>query len=281
MNQVYVELVLLDNFLMDYLLLHFALRFSEKRVFILRAAAGAGIGALYAVFAVIFPFLTLLPIKLLMSIVMCIAARGLRHFKALAYTVVAFIILSFLFGGAILAAMYAVNGYVSGAFINLPVLRYLLIGGAVACVALELILRRPKVKPNEDYLIKAQILGETVELSAILDTGNDLKDLAGGGVIVADLNAVIRQVSDSVKKEIKAYPHSSKLIMRPFTYSSIGGNGSMPGLLPDKLILKTSDRQYLVKAYIVLSGEISLKGHSALLSSNLRLIPVSDTLHQK
>ena len=133
MQKVYVEFVLLDNFLMDFLLLYLALRFSEKKARLGRVCGGAALGAVYAAAAVALPFLQSFPCKLLVSLLMLLCARTWKPWKNFLRTAALFYAATFLFGGACFAAMYFFSRETySGAFINLPVLRYLLLGGTAA-----------------------------------------------------------------------------------------------------------------------------------------------------
>lgn len=271
MITVYIELILIDNFLMDFLLVFFALRFSEKRASLLRASAAAAIGAFYSAAAIICRPLSYLPVKLAVSALMIAAARGFKPFKAYLYTIGAFIALSFLFGGAVLGVTYALSGTINGAFINIPALRYILIGAFTASVFAELIIRRSSLKPKTTYRIKASVLEEQLLFDAILDTGNSLKDMSGGGAIIVSPHIILPQLSDDLKSDLAAYPNSAKLTLRPFNFTSAGGKGSMLGFLPDSIEISSGEKRFAAKAYVVLCDGLN-ECDTALLANSIRLI---------
>ena len=127
MKKVYIELVLLDNFLMDFVILFFAVRLSEKRVQFSRISLGAGIGAVYSAFALGFPLLSGLFIKCMALGLMCLPL-GARPFKRYLLRCGLALLCSFLFGGCIFFAMLALGAPLEGAYLGLPILRYVLLG---------------------------------------------------------------------------------------------------------------------------------------------------------
>lgn len=268
---VYVELVLLDNLLMDFILLYFAVRFSERRVVLWRVLLGALAGAVYAAAAVAVHALMLLPIKLAVLAGMCALARGVRPLRTFLHTLASALCAGLLLGGAVLAAVYVLGGSVSGGLICLPGLRYLLAGGCCGALLLEYVLRRPKLCTGEVYRVCAVICGETICLAAMLDTGNRLRDLAGGGVIVADRKAVLSQLSPALRCEIEAWPQNTRPAMRPFYCETAGGDAVLPAVLPDSLTISCAQSEYAAKAYIAL-GSLHGGDFNAVLSGAIRCV---------
>lgn len=272
MQRVYVELVLLDNFLMDFFILYFTMRFSSHRVHFGRISAGAGIGAIYAAISVALPLLQNIFFKVFGSLLMLIPIQNIRRTKSFFRTLGVFYAVTFLFGGAVLAAMYFFDsGQLNGATINWPILRYLLLGGAVAIIAVEILLRIARPIPGCYYEIIATIASETFKLTGFLDTGNQLKDAGGSGVIVADREAVFAQLSDSLKAQILSGVASAGLTIRPFYFSTVAGNACVPGVLPESLLLYDKKHCYTAKAYLALSDSPIAGDYNALLSAQMRL----------
>ncbi len=278
MQKVYVEFVLLDNFLMDFLLLYLALRFSEKKARLGRVCGGAALGAVYAAAAVALPFLQSFPCKLLASLLMLLCARTYRPWKNFLRTAALFYAATFLFGGACFAAMYFFSRETySGAFINLPVLRYLLLGGTAAVLLIEYLSRRHYPRQQTAYHLSATLAGETIHLDAFLDTGNHLRDLSGRSVIIASQDAVFSQITPALKSKLCLEEWESSraagLRLMLFPLETVSGKGMLVSFFPDSLLLTAEGKTYAAKAYIALCDQPLNENYTALLGPRLLLIP--------
>lgn len=271
MHTVYVEWILLDNFLMDFLILYATLRLSEKQVCLWRGALGAVVGSIYALFAVLFPILTALPFKVLASFAMCAVARPIRPLKRFGISLLSMYGVTFVLGGAVLFFVYLSTGEFGNLYINLPILRYLLIGGALGSLLLEFFLRRRFPRICESYDIKATICGESISLNGFLDTGNALKDFAGASVIIADRQALLSQLSPALAERVQSLAVSKDLKMRPFYFSTLSGADCIWGIYPDHLVVHTDGQDYVVKAYIALGEHLDQSGYNAILGANICL----------
>ena len=171
-----------------------------------------------------------------------------------------------LLAGAVLLCEYASGGNIADSFVNIPILRYLLLGASLGIITAEIIIRRKQLKTHKRYIVTAKFGNRTIELNAALDTGNSVTDSAGNGVIIADLSSVISQlncddVCDIILKSDKK-----------FTCNTVSGSKTMKGILPDELIISDEHRKFLAKGYIALSDNLNYKGCKALLPDNVRLI---------
>lgn len=263
MKKIYIELVFLDNFLMDFIILFFAARLSEKRVKFSRVSAGAGIGALYSVLALGFAPLSGLALKCIALAIMCFPL-GARPAKRYFLRCGLALLCSFLFGGCILFAMLALDAPLHGAYLGLPILRYILLGLAVGITLLELFARAPSPKPGTDYLIHAEFSGAAINLRGFLDTGNLLQSPGGLSVIIVARSAANQALLEQM--ELHALPS--------FPCRTASGESSLPGFLPDKLIITTEHKSYTAKAYLALADTSFPEGYTALLGPNLKLFPL-------
>ncbi|MFR9207170.1 MAG: sigma-E processing peptidase SpoIIGA [Lachnospiraceae bacterium] len=75
MQTVYIELILLDNFLMDFIILFFSVRLSERRVKIWRIILSALLGGIYSITAVLFYSLRSMMLKILVSLILVALAE--------------------------------------------------------------------------------------------------------------------------------------------------------------------------------------------------------------
>lgn len=200
---MYVELFLLDNFLMNYLIFKAAeaLVGSPARRFFV--PMGASLGAAYAWAALeFFPWLLHPMAKILcggtLSLFLC--RRLPRDFPAAAAALLA---ATLLLGGAAYAVALMNGGSVeAGAFYAGDLLRVLLITGALA-IPLPRCIRmwhRRQGRHAQELLLKITHQGKARVLRAMVDTGNALYDpISGLPVIVVNArhmpaNAALRPV---------------------------------------------------------------------------------------
>lgn len=259
---VYIELVLIDNYLMDFLILYFAVRFSDKRVRLTRVAIGAAIGATYSALAVAVPFMAALPIKAVAAVVMCLPLRSPKPIKAFLNVIAYMILISFVMGGAVLAVAQ-MWGDAGVGYINVPAFRYILLGAAIGVTVTEWLLRTARPVSGLIYTLEAELSGTKLLFRAMLDTGNSITDLSGGGVIVADKSYVIENVGISALENINE--------KRPFFIETAAGAAQLEGYFPTSLTLKVGEEYFLAKAYIVLADNIARGEINALLGPKIRL----------
>ncbi len=276
MKQIYLELVFLDNLLLDFILLFFCCRISEKRVNFLRLLAGAAIGGLYSALALPLPWLTSPWIKIPVASLLCLPL-GIRPFRLYLRRLLLFFLVSFLLGGILFAFLCTQNGYLIGSA-QFPLLRYLLLGMCLLCVLAEFLARQTYPQPNRRYQLSFRLYGHTIWLQALVDTGNCLQDAGGGGVIVMERNALSKQLSAEELQKLYN-PGEAQLPIRTFACSTATGSASLYAFAPEALTLHFHGRSYSIKAYIAL-GELSLPApYNALLSPRLRLHPLHFSGH--
>lgn len=114
---VYIEYAVLENFLLDALLLYLALKFARARVSPLRLLLASTVGTLQAL---LFPLVSLpawcaFPLKLLGGALIALIASPRGTMKSYLLVITAFFVLTFLFGGALIAIYSAFKiSYVAG-----------------------------------------------------------------------------------------------------------------------------------------------------------------------
>ena len=265
--KLYVELVLLDNFLMDSVLAFLSLRCCRLRVRFSKIFLAAGAGAVYSAGAVALPFLASLPMKLIASLALCAALLGRctakrRWFLEYLRLIGALYAVTFLVGGSVYAVSFC-RGSDS-------LIRSLLAGLFFAILLFEF-LQRKSYRPVHaaEYRIEALIAGNPVILRGRLDTGNLLKDGGGGGVIVADQSTVLAQLSVEIAQKIASC--ANDLPMRSFLFRSAGGPGELTAILPEELLVMQNARVYRARAYIALCPDLHIHGANALLSEEIEL----------
>jgi stage II sporulation protein GA (sporulation sigma-E factor processing peptidase) len=188
---VYVDALFGVNALVNYLLLVGTARLSAAPIRRLRLALAAALGGLYAV-GVWLPGLEWLQstgMQLVMAVVMALCAFGVG-WGAVRQTVL-LAALSFALGGAVLGLNTALGGgwLVRGGMICYPVsLRALVLTAGAAYGITTLVFSRLAAHGGGEVVPMKLVLEErTVTVSALIDTGNALRDpLTNRPVVVTD-----------------------------------------------------------------------------------------------
>lgn len=258
-TQVYVDVMLAVNFVMDFFILWATGRLANIKVSFGRLTLGALLGASYSL-VIFFPegsivssLLAKIGCSLLMVLVTFYPVKLRLFIRSLAYLY----LISFAMGGAVIAATYLANdipGYVqvfNGGGVYFGGLHYgwLLIGLLVALIigwGGLWYLRKNRLHQEYVSTLIISLLGQRLEIKALLDTGNQLSDpLTNGPVVVVETLALKRYFPGSIWKTI----NQDDLIMselaasvepewasriRLIPFSSVGrSNGIMVGIRPD------------------------------------------------
>lgn len=224
---VYVEYVLIDNFVIDFLLLKAALytagiSASKKRLF-LAAAAGAAVALVYP--AVVAGNAVLIPLKISAGLLIVLISAKFRRVKEYFICVLLFFAYTALLGGAI-SGIYSLFGLdskkeLSAALIILP--SYLIMKAALKAVRYVY-----GKKEAAAFTFKAEITvcGVTVASNAFLDTGNNLYD--------KDKPVVL--ISASLAK--KFFDCGKLFAIKKLPVETVNGKTFLPAFAAEKLVLK-------------------------------------------
>lgn len=181
---VYVEYVLIDNFVIDYMLLKAAFFTAggkpKKRRLVFCALFGA-------VFALLYPLMEIHPVilaavKILAGAFMTLCADKFDSVKKYVIVSALFLTYTFVLGGAI-TGVYSVLGLNPSSEISIAVMAlpaYALIKTAYSVI--RFIYRRKDVAALT-YEIEISLAGKTIKAQGFLDTGNGLYDGESPAVI--------------------------------------------------------------------------------------------------
>lgn len=191
---VYVDLVFVLNFLVNYLLLRGTALLGACAVHRKRLVLAAAFGAVYAVAVYPFTFFRLFTIKLLCTAAMLLIAFGCRK-QTLRLSAV-FGAVSLILCGAVYGMELLKQGSVQihGDSLLYPVTfsSLVLTAGAVY-IACRLMLPKLNHSPNSIVPVTLHLNNRRVHLSALRDSGNTLCDpMSGAEVLVADWHAAKR-----------------------------------------------------------------------------------------
>ena len=250
---IYVDIVLLENLCMNYIILFgtaYIIKIKVKHIRILLASL---IGAVYAVlaYAGVFPIYANLITKIILSICMTYIAFNPKKLKGLIKELLLFYLVSFSLGGCAFALLYIVRPQdifmKDGVYIGTYPLKIALLGGITGFVITYIAIKIVKTRINKNEIIYKAVIKieeQEQEINVLLDTGNMLKDqISGDSVIMVEKNRLYKIVPKELldnmnkflggefeNKEILEYKKRIRFI--PFT--SVGKqNGMLLGIKAD------------------------------------------------
>lgn len=252
---VYIDILFVINLIINYLLLFTTEKLSKQYSPPWRLIIGATAGAVYAV-CMFFPQVKMLyttASKIIVSFVLVAITFTIRRWRTFLKTVIIFYITSFIFGGVSLGIFFF-TGAGKGTMIsngifyyNLP-LRMLIISSSIAYITIRIIWRVYKSDRIRDYKqIEIWLMGESVKLNALVDTGNMLREpITGEPVIIAEferLKSILPKEFNSAFKnnspeEIMCTDTDNELLrrLRVIPYTSLGSTDEMLiGFKPDSI----------------------------------------------
>lgn len=270
---IYFDVVLLINFLMNFLILVFVAIVLKLKVNIAKLLAGAIIGCLFLI-SIIKPDLVILEtlsFKLILSAAMILASFrpcGLKDFiKILGF----FYLVSFMVGGGAFALFYFYNlSYPNSSntllINNISVPWWiLLISSSILLLFFKYLWPLLYRMLSKDILLvpmKVEFDDRGLEITALIDTGNDLRDpVSNYPVIIVEFNAIRSLFSSELQavfmnepdvdfKEIGELISKSKWAkrFRIIPFESIGkSRGLMLGFKPDMISVNFDNKILEIK----------------------------------
>lgn len=261
---IYLDVVLLENLCMNYIILFATGYIMKLKMKQWRILVSSLIGAIYAVVAYleILPIYSSLWMKLLFSVFMVYMAYNSKKVKQLVKQLVIFYLTSFAFGGCAFALLYFVKPQNilmrNGVYVGTYPIKIALLGGIIGFIITHIAFKIVKTKLKKKdiiYDLTIQIEEKALDIRAMLDTGNLLKDpISGMPVIVVDkqklkeilpedillhIENLLKGKEDNMASYVDT-EYITKIRMIPF--SSVGKqNGLMVGIKADKVIIKKED----------------------------------------
>ena len=291
---VYLDVVLLENLCMNYIILFATGYIMKIKMKQLRLVFSGLLGGVYAVIA----YLEILPIyssiwmKLLLSIIMVYIAFHSKNIKNLCKQLVIFYLTSFAFGGCAFALLYFVKPQNilmrNGVYLGTYPIKIALLGGIIGFIITYIAFKVVKTKLHKKdiiYEIEIELEGKTLKLKAMLDTGNLLKDpISGMPVVVVEKQQLYSilpaKLLDNIDKliggedlldQIEEKQLFTRFRMIPF--SSVGKqNGLMLGFKSDQVVIRKEEELQVKNNVIIGIFNQNLsknKSYSALIGMDL------------
>ncbi|MBE6886144.1 MAG: hypothetical protein E7486_04265 [Ruminococcaceae bacterium] len=276
---IYVDILILTNAAINYLLLLLTGIISARDFRRVRLLIAAFLSAFFSLNIFLPPLspLLLVGFRLLAGVGTVFLGFGWRSGKKFFQNLLFFGVISFAFGGSMAGIWFLLTPdgmvYQNGSVyfnISMPIL----IGTAVVVYSLlriALYLLRKKVDhPKKHLQLYAQRNGREILAEGIVDTGNSLTELFSGlPVIVIDQKAALPLLTVAEQNQLRSLqsgmPRGGRGSLRLIPYESVGGDGLLPAILPEQLILRDAEGcEFAVSAYLALS-EQKLRGDYAAL----------------
>ena len=244
---IYIDVVLFENLIMNYIILLATGIILKIKIKHLRLIIASLIGAIYSIFGYIsnIKAYSNMILKIILSIIIIYVAYNPQDVKKMWKELLVFYLTSFAFGGAAFALIYIVKPQdilmKNGLFLGTYPLKTVILAAIVTFIVKSKISKKDMFKD-----IKINIEGKEVQVKAMVDTGNMLKEpISGKPVIVVEhtllYDILPKEILNNLEKilggDIESLPdeiknkYISKLKFIPF--SSLGKqNGMLIGIKP-------------------------------------------------
>ena len=289
---IYLDIIFLENLCMNYIILFATCYIMRIETKIWKILISSLIGGLYAVIL----YMNVLPIysniitKIILSIVMVYVSTHPKTPKETIKQLMVFYLISFTFGGCAFSLLYIVKPQnilmKNGVYIGTYPIKITLLGGIVGFIiahnAFKMVKNKLK-KKDMIYEMKVKILEKEINVKAMLDTGNMLKDpITKMPVVVIEkekLNETLpKELLENIERilggEKDCYNYElddeyvNKIKIIPF--SSIGKqNGLMIGIKADEITIQGDEFKEYNNVIIGISQQKLSNNYSALFGLDL------------
>lgn len=286
---IYVDILIVLNTIINYLLLLTASHLLRKEPKRLRLLLGSLLGGIYSLLILVpeMSFLLSSIIKLLLSISIVSITYKPNTIKTLIRSLSAFFSVSFIFAGIMLCIWFVFEPkgmtykntavYFNFSFINLIV---------IAVVSYVLVsffnhFTKPNAPDNHIYSVNISVLGKNLKGKGLLDTGNSLFDVfSGSPVIIVNYN-FIKPILPSYLHDFFSgnYSYDStsfvpewKKRIRMIPCASVNNStGLLPSFKPDLVSIYDGKQSFEVKDVQIAVSKIEFSGgeYCILLNNDL------------
>lgn len=258
---IYVDVVLLENLCMNYIILFGTGYIIRLKIKHLRILLSSLIGAIYAIlaYAGIFPMYANIFVKIVLSICMVYIAFYPKNIKGMVKELIVFYLVSFALGGCAFALLYIVRPQdifmKDGVYIGTYPIKIALLGGIVGFVVTYIAFKVVKTRMTKNELIYDMVIkikDKELTTKVMLDTGNMLKDPISNMPVVLVEKSILypilpKELLENSKnilggdfKENEDINNEYRTRLRIIPFTSVGKqNGMMLGIKVDKIKIIT------------------------------------------
>ncbi len=272
---IYLDVVLIENLIMNYIILFATGYILKIKLNHIRLIISALLGGIYSILAYmeVLEIYTNFFMKILLSVVMVYLAYNAKNIKLLLKQITIFYLTSFVFGGCSFALLYFVKPQEilmrNGTLIGTYPLKIAVLGGIVGFTISVIAFKVVKHRLNKKDMfcdITVFVEEKNIKTKAMIDTGNMLKDpITRMPVIVIEKDILYEiipyKILDNLEKiiggeisneiyEEEVIKYISKFRVIPFT--SLGKeNGMLLGLKVKKVIVEMDFNEEEIKDVII------------------------------
>lgn len=262
---IYIDVVLIENLIMNFIILLATGLVLKEKIKNIRLLLASLLGAIYSVvsYLSILEIYASIVLKIILSIVMIYIAFNPQTMKKMWKDILLFYLTSFVFGGAAFALIYIVKPQEilmkNGLFLGTYPLKTIILGAIIAFIIIMTAFTVVKSKITKKDMfceVEIQLNGKVIETTAMIDTGNLLKEpITNTPVVVVEhtllydcipkeilnhLDELLGGDFNNISEEIKE-KYITKLKFIPF--SSLGKqNGMLLGIKADNIKIKDSEK---------------------------------------
>lgn len=271
---IYVDVVLIENLIMNYIILLATGLILKTKLKHLRLIIASLLGAIYSIVAYI-NFLEIYSnffLKILLSVIIVYIAFNPQTMKKMWKSLLIFYLTSFVFGGAAFALIYIIRPQdilmKNGLFLGTYSLKTVILAAIVAFIVIITAFTIVKTKVTKKDMfcnIEIKLNGKILKTKALIDSGNMLKEpITNTPVVVIERSLlyeylpkeILNHLDDIIGGDLEKIPEEirnqyiSRLKLIPF--SSLGKqNGMLIGIKPEYLkIIK--EEQEIKKENVIL-----------------------------
>ncbi|HHW41539.1 MAG TPA: sigma-E processing peptidase SpoIIGA [Syntrophomonadaceae bacterium] len=262
---IYVDILFIVNFVMDYIALWATARLSQIRCVPWRLATAACLGSCYSIFVLLpgLGFLTAFWVKFLVSLLMLVVAFIPFHIKKFGRVLLYFYLIAFTMGGTVLGFIYLMSNFsINPSFSNLPIpYLWLALGLGIAILLGKWGVPSLKKSFLRDLLrvpVIIKVGGRELKITGLVDTGNQLVDpLTGAPVVIVEHEVIAPYLPPNTRDlfgaggELEVAKLSSSfredgevLPFRLIPFTTIGKHhGMLVGFKPEEITILAGDQE--------------------------------------
>lgn len=271
---IYIDVVFIENLIMNYIILFATGIIIRIKIKHMRLILASVLGAIYSIVAYmsILEIYSSIILKIILSIIIVYIAFNPQNVKSMWKDIVIFYMTSFVFGGAAFALIYIIKPQdilmKNGLFLGTYPLKTIILGAIIAFIIIVTSFKIAKSKISKKDMfctIKVKLNQREIEMKAMIDTGNLLKEpISNTPVIVIEhtllyncmpkeilnnLENILGGDFENIPEEIKN-KYISKLKVIPF--SSLGKqNGMLIGIKPEYVIINNEENENKIDNVII------------------------------
>lgn len=251
--KIYLDIVLLENFIMNYIILFSTAIISKSKVNYVKIGIASFVAGLYSILNYLWNLGSVesFLVKFLISIMVILIGFDSRKIKIIVKQLILFYLVSFTFGGISFMLLFLINPsnivFENGLLVGSYPVKVTLIGGILGVIVIFAVsyIIKDRLK-TKSMLCDLEIFykGKYQKLKTMIDTGNLLKEpISQTDVIIVEKNSLRGMISDDILDNLdniiqgkwldsKEDIYSYKFKVIPF--SSLGNeNGLLIGFKPD------------------------------------------------